>query len=431
MKNWQKMGFGLLVLVFLLTLSLNKVQGRNPRDRERPERFTTGQILVKFQPGTSAERIRETHRENETFVEGEIEDLGVQVVNVPRGRERDKIAAYTRNPNVEFAELDYVAEALNIPNDFYFNNQWGMDNLNDTDVDAPEAWDKTTGNSTIKIAILDTGIDQDHEDFAGKITANVNFSSSGTVDDRYGHGTHVAGIAAAATNNSLGVAGIGYESSLMNVKVLNDGAWGNYSWIAKGITWAADNGAKVINLSLGGNQPSKTLQKAVDYAWSRGVVLACAAGNTPDTSFTYPAAYENCLAVAATDETDSKAWFSSYGNWVDVAAPGVNIFSTFPNAPYTIGKNLNYDYGSGTSMSTPHVSGIAALVWATSLGTSNQAVRDRIEQTADAIPGTGSFWTWGRVNACNAVGGGCSELSPTPTPMPTPTPTPTPRKRRR
>jgi hypothetical protein len=169
----------------------------------------------------------------------------------------------------------------------------------------------------------------------------------------------------------------------------------------------------VINMSLGGYIKSRTLESAVNYAWNQGAVLAAAAGNDGTTRKLYPAAYSNCIAVAATDNDDQRVdepgwWASNYGDWVDVAAPGLYVYSTFPNHPYYIDKSLNYDYGSGTSMSTPFVSGLAALVWDTEHGISNSAVRDRIETTADPIPGTGTYWIYGRINACNAVGGSCS-----------------------
>ena len=220
----------------------------------------------------------------------------------------------------------------------------------------------------------------------------------------------------------------------MNVKVLGDNGYGAYSWIADGIIWAANNGADVINLSLGGSRRSNTLKSAVNYAWREGVVIVAAAGNDANPSKTYPAYYTNCIAVAATNNNDVRASFSSYGSWVDVAAPGENIYSTFPNHDFYLqtvyGRSQNYDFGSGTSMSTPYVAGIAALVWTTGCGTSAQSVRDQIERTADPVSGTGSYWTWGRVNAHSAVGEDCSgvtpTLTPTPTPDPSPEPTPTP-----
>ncbi|MFC1924461.1 S8 family serine peptidase, partial [Chloroflexota bacterium] len=248
----------------------------------------------------------------------------------------------------------------------------------------------------IDIAILDTGIDQDHVDLAAKIVANMNFTSSGTVDDNYGHGTHVAGIAAAGN----GVAGIGFDSSLMNGKVLGDNGSGYYSWVASGVIWATDNGAEVINMSLGGTAYSSTLQSAIDYAWDNGVVVVAAAGNNGSSTQFYPAACTNCIAVAATSSSDSMASWSNYGDWVDVAAPGVSIYST------TI--NNNYGYKSGTSMASPHVAGLAALVFTTEADASgngyrNDEVRSAIESSCDDIGLSGIGH--GRINAYRAVSG--------------------------
>jgi len=318
-----------------------------------------------------------------------------------------------RNPNVEFAEADYLAFATAAPNDTYFTNQWGLENTGqtikgqagtiDADINAPTAWNTTTGIN-VRVAILDTGIDQNHEDLSGKIVLQANFTTSGTLDDLYGHGTHVGGIVAAVTDNGKGVAGGCPDCVLMNGKVLRDDGAGAYSWIANGITWAADNQAKVINLSLGGSASSRTLQKAVNYAWNKGAVVVAAAGNSANQSKTYPAAYANAIAVAATNNKDQKASFSSYGaKWVDVAAPGQDIFSTFPNHPYKINKSPNYDYGSGTSMATPMTSAAAALIWTTGYGTSASSVRSRLESTTDKIPGTGTYWSAGRVNAAAAA----------------------------
>lgn len=382
--------------------------------------FASGRILVKFQPWASPADQAALHRAQGGRPVQMIPGIEVEVVGVPAGAEEGKAAAYARHPHVAYAEPDYTAYALEGPSDPNFVQQWGLNNTGqvykgqlagkvDADIDAPEAWQITTGSAVVRIAILDTGIDQDHEDLMSKIAGNIDFSNSPDWDDHYGHGTHVAGIAAAVTNNGVGVAGVGYISSLLNVKVLNDQASGYYSWIANGIIWAADNGAKVINMSLGGDAASKTLEKAVNYAWSKGVVLACAGGNDGSPRPTYPAKYDKCIAVAATDASDRKASWSSYSSkWMDVAAPGVDIFSTFPNHTYAIGKLLNYDYGSGTSMATPYVAGLAALVWSTSYGTTNQAVRFRIESTADRIAGTRSYWIYGRINACKAVGGDCN-----------------------
>jgi len=373
-----------------------------------------GRVLVKFKDGSAQNDVNLQIRGNNATVVDKIKALDILVLKVPESAE-DKVAnTLSKNPRVEYAEPDYYAQALWTPNDTYFGNQWGLNNTGqkvlgvvgvvDADIDAVEAWDVTKGG--VKVAILDTGIDNNHEDLAGQVILSKDFtgSASGT-NDLYGHGTHVAGIVAAVTGNGMGVAGVCPNCKLLNIKVLNDSGYGAYSWVASGITWAADNGAKVINMSLGGSASSKTLEKAVNYAWGKSVVLVGAAGNSGNQSKTYPGAYTNVIAVAATDNKDKKASFSEYGSkWVDIAASGVNVFSTFPNHKYALKKALNYDYGSGTSMSTPMVSGVAGLVWSIpSYGTSATAVRARIESTADHIAGTGTYWSAGRVNAFNAV----------------------------
>jgi len=373
----------------------------------------SGRVLLKFKDGVSEIEKNNLLRNNRAQVVSNLEALGVLVLQVPNAAEEKIVIALSKNPHVEYAELDYLAEAFFVPNDTYFAaNQWGLENTGqvikgvigtiDADIDGPTSWDTTQGG--VKVAILDTGIDQNHEDLSAKVVLQQNFTDSPTIDDLYGHGTHVGGIVAALTNNSTGVAGGCPSCQLMNGKVLNDRGSGAYSGIANGITWATDNGAKVVNLSLGGPSRSTTLENAVNYAWNRNTVVVAAAGNSANPSKTYPAAYVNAIAVAATNNKDKKASFSSYGaKWVDVAAPGENIFSTFPNHPYVINKSLGYDFGSGTSMATPMTSAVAALIWSTPYGTSASSVRNRLEATADKIPGTGTYWSAGRVNAANAV----------------------------
>jgi len=434
----------LLCTVFVTVISAFVLFTQNQVSAEGESDFVAGEILVKFKDSASPNEVSETHKKLGGRVKETIPGINVQVIDVGGKRLGEAVSAYARNSRVEYVEPNYIASAL--VNDTEFERQWGLNNTgqqtcnttgdicvegaSDADVDAPEAWIVTTGSPEVKIAILDSGIDQDHPDLMDKVDVNVEFTDSETSNDLYGHGTHVAGIAAADTNNEIGVAGVGYESTLMNVKVLGDTGYGAYSWIAEGIIWAADNGADVINLSLGGPRKSTTLESAVDYAWGQGVVIVAAAGNSSNPSKTYPGYYDKCIAVAATNNNDVKASFSSYGSWVDVAAPGENVYSTFPNHPFYLqtvyGRSQNYDFGNGTSMSTPFVAGIAALVWAENPTLSNQDVRNKIEQTADAVVGTGSYWTWGRVNACNAVGGNCSGVVPTPTPTPEPSPEPTP-----
>jgi thermitase len=349
------------------------------------------QILVKFQPGTSAATIAEVHCQNGGRLVEVIPQIGVQVVEVPASQLEEKLAAYLGHPSVEYAEPDRQAQIMAIPNDSGFGGQWNM-----SQVQAPEAWDITQGSSTIDIALLDTGIDQDHPDVSPKIVANVNFSSSPSFGDYYRHGTHVAGIAAAITDNGMGVAGIGYDSSLMNVKVFADDGSAGASALAQGIIWAADNGAEVININMIYGYPSPTLENAVNYAWDKGAVLVAAAGNQGKSQPTYPGAFANCIAVAATDADDNLASWSTYGDWVSVAAPGVSIYSTLPDG---------YGYGGGTCMASPHVSGLAALLFTVVTDTNgngrlNDEVRYAIESTCDDI---GAKVACGRINAYKAV----------------------------
>ncbi|MBI2935090.1 MAG: S8 family serine peptidase [Chloroflexi bacterium] len=296
---------------------------------------------------------------------------------------------------VNFAEGETEVSELVTINDPYFPNAWSM-----AAIRAPQAWETARGSASIKIAILDTGIDQDHEDLASKIVANVNFTTSDTVDDRRGHGTHVAGIAAAAAGNATGIAGVGFDSSLMNVKVLGDNGRGRSSWTARGIVWAADNGANVINLSLGSARFSELTSNAISYAWKRGVIVVAAAGNNASAGLFYPAGYEHVIAVAATDTNDARASFTNYGTWIEVAAPGRGVYSTLPNHP-TISGSKGYGNKSGTSMASAHVAGLAALVKAKYPGMTGAAIRDKILVSTD--PASGFAGSIGRINAFKAV----------------------------
>jgi len=204
------------------------------------------------------------------------------------------------------------------------------------------------------VAVLDTGIDSSHQDLNGLIIAEANFTDSPSPGDSHGHGTHVAGIIA-AKNDNVGIVGVAPGCRLLNVKVADDAGRCQASALAEGIIWAVNNGASVINISLEIREPSPQLEEAVDYAWSHGCLIIAAAGNDGCQSPVYPAYYENCLAVAATNQDDNLAILSNYGDWVDVAAPGYDIYSTLPDN--------DYGYKTGTSFATSYVSGMAALLF--------------------------------------------------------------------
>nr|1DBI_A Chain A, Ak.1 Serine Protease [Bacillus sp. Ak1] len=276
------------------------------------------------------------------------------------------------------------------PNDTYYQGyQYGPQNTY-TDY----AWDVTKGSSGQEIAVIDTGVDYTHPDLDGKVIKGYDF-----VDNDYdpmdlnNHGTHVAGIAAAETNNATGIAGMAPNTRILAVRALDRNGSGTLSDIADAIIYAADSGAEVINLSLGCDCHTTTLENAVNYAWNKGSVVVAAAGNNGSSTTFEPASYENVIAVGAVDQYDRLASFSNYGTWVDVVAPGVDIVSTI--------TGNRYAYMSGTSMASPHVAGLAALL--ASQGRNNIEIRQAIEQTADKISGTGTYFKYGRINSYNAV----------------------------
>ena len=411
----------LLMLFFLFLFFVITLLITSPNSSAQSPQNLNGdseRLIVKFRPLVPRIYKDNVVRNQGLAISEDLKAPDTHVLKVPKNRAGYFAGRLKQNLFVEYAEPDYIATAFETPNDPSFSSQWGL-----TKIQAPGAWDITHGASNIDIAIIDTGVNNGHPDLAAKIVASRNCTISSscpavTTTDPDGHGTHVAGIASALTNNSLGVAESSWVGRIMSVKALDDFGSGYYSWIANAIYWAADNGAEVINMSLGGSSSSDTLRAAVDYAWNHGVVVVAAAGNSGRNRASYPAYYSNAIAVAATDAADKKASFSNYGSWVDVAAPGVTILSTYQSG---------YDYLSGTSMSTPFVSGLAALLKGQNPSWSNSQIRNQIEATADAISGTGSYWTHGRINACAAVGcGGAGGSSPTNTPTPTPTNTPSP-----
>jgi thermitase len=420
-------GLGALVVFLALTVligpQVTTVAAAGP---QRPD-VRDDELLVKFRPGTPGAVQAALHAQAGGQVVREIVGLDVKVVKVAAGQAQQRLQGYLRNPNVQYAELNGIAYPDAAATDPLYPQQWALNNigqtggLTDKDIDAPQAWDVTGGSAAVTIAIVDTGVRATHPDLAGKVTASQSWTTATSdPNDYYGHGTHVAGIAAAAANNAQGISGVCQSCSLINAKVCDDNGGCPYDFVANGLLWSvgcdwrqADGTcfglqhARAINVSLGGTYASQTLQDAVDKAWSLGAVLACAAGNNGTSSAFYPAAYTNCIAVAATDNRDQKASWSNYSrSWVDVAAPGVNILSTMIPSGNAYFDGSGYGQLSGTSMASPHVAGLAGLLAAKGLNASQ--IRTQIESTADRITGTGTYWAKGRINACRAVGGrGC------------------------
>ncbi|HLN62829.1 MAG TPA: S8 family peptidase [Symbiobacteriaceae bacterium] len=344
-------------------------------------------VLVKLNPGANADAFIKA---NGLTKKGEVFGDSVLILEAKGKATSALVEALSKNPNVEYAEPDYIATADWTPNDPSFGSQWGPQN-----VQAPAAWDYTKGSSSVLIAVVDTGVDLDHPDLSTKVRTDIDYdyvNNDSTAQDDNGHGTHVAGIAAAATNNSTGIAGMCPNCMVLPVKVLNSSGSGTYSAIASGINYAVSKGAKVINMSLGGSAGDATLSSAVSNANASGVLLACAAGNSNTSAASYPAYYSGCVAVASTDSGNNKSSFSNYGSWVDTSAPGTSIYATY--------WNNTYSTLSGTSMATPHVAGLAGLLF--SQGRSQSDVKTRLTSSTytDAV---NSSLIPRKINALKAV----------------------------
>lgn len=385
---------GVCTLLFALA-RMAPVSVADAKDAMSPEApHVPGTVLVKFRKDATSARQAEFLKAYGLEVAGKVYGDEVYILKAPEQKVSISASALAetlaKHPAVEYAEPDYIASVDWTPNDQYWAQQWGPKKVAST-----QAWDVTRGSSSTMIAVVDTGVDLNHPDLASKVRTDIDYdfvNNDSTAQDDNGHGTHVAGIAAAATNNSTGVAGMCPNCSILPVKVLNAAGSGSYSAIASGIRYAADRGAKVINLSLGGSAGSSTLQSAVNYANSMGSLLICAAGNSNTSAPSYPAYYSPCVAVAATDQNDRKASFSNYGSWVDTSAPGSSIYATYYNDTYA---SL-----SGTSMAAPHAAGLAGLLF--SQGRSQSAVRTRLTSSTYTDP-VGSSNIPRRINAYKAV----------------------------
>jgi thermitase len=372
--------------------------------------YVPGQVIVKFRPGTSsAEQAAVLAQAGAADTLGRVYGVGAKIVRVTRDA-KEAAAALQGFSAVDYAEVDKILTATATPNDEMFGQQYALDAI-----DAPEGWDlaglgafPATGGT--KVGIVDTGIDRSHPEFSGRISncaqSTAFFGIGGAIrsgcSDEDGHGTKVAGILSANANNGIGVAGVAFNSPLAVCRALEDGLGrGSTSNVVNCINWLRNRGAKVISMSFGGAS-SNTLQQAVANAWNNGygAVLLAAAGNDGGYGTLYPAGYPEVVSVASTDATD--AWGGSNRNAdVEVAAPGVGILST------TLGGS--YGYGSGTSASTPYAAGVATLMRQKYPGANAAQIRNGLTYATDDLgaPGRDSYYGFGRVNLCIAMGGAC------------------------
>jgi parallel beta-helix repeat protein len=334
---------------------------------------------------------------------------------------------FTKDPNIEYAEPNYIYQLCNVPDDPYFNNQWGLNQSNDFDIDAPEAWDIETGDLDITVAILDTGVDYNHPDLIENIWTNedeipnnkIDDDGNGFIDDirgwdfanndcnpsdDNGHGTHCAGIVGAKGNNGIGVSGVCWDVSIMPVKCFNEK--GTSGEVTNGIIYAVDNGADIISMSWGSYRFSNTTNDAIQYAYSKDVVLVASAGNSNTNTVHYPSGYDNVISVAASNMTDIKTTFSNYGFLVDVSAPGEKILSTMPTYEVTLNRerdyNQNYEYLSGTSMAAPFVAGLAALLLSNNNSLTPDMITTILVNTVDEV-NLRNYYLEGSINAYRAL----------------------------
>lgn len=351
------------------------------------------------------------------------------VIEVPEGTDTPTMVAdyAALSDLIEIAELDGVGGVADtIPNDPSFGQQYGLHNTGqviqgstgtvDADIDAPAAWDLHTGTGDITLAVVDSGVNA-HTNFSARLITGWNTvqdNNTNTTDFDCPHGTHVAGIAGATGNDALGVAGVNWGVTLQSVKVLT-GCFGNETDCGEGLMWAADNGANICTMSLQYYTGITFFSDAVNYAHDAGLLLIAATGNNQGRLVAFPAKFANCMAVGATNNKDVVATFSNYGPETDVSAPGENVYSTYyPNT---------YSYLSGTSMATPHVSGLASLIWSYNPTLTNDEIEQILKDTSEdkGTVGWDEKYGFGRVNAYEALlaanggGGGdpieCADIS--------------------
>jgi len=379
-----------------------------PLPAELPSSFIPGRLLVKFRSEIPAVQARQIIAALNARDADAIAPLDVHILDLPY--QADEMAfehAFQGRPEVEFAELDHVIPvAQMVPNDPVYSlsaNSWALQKIK-----GPEAWALQTGSAAITIAILDTGVDATHEDLVDKLVPGWNvYNNNSDTADVVGHGTGVAGVAAASSNNGIGIASVAWGCRIMPIRISDISGYASYSAMASGLTWAADHGARVANISYNVSG-SSTVSSAAKYFQSKGGVVAAAAGN--EGAFSKNPDDPYILRVGATDSTDTLYSWSNTGNNIDLVAPG--------NASVTT-RGGGYGGGGGTSFSAPMVAGAAALLMSANPALSPASVQNILEQSADDLgnPGWDSMYGFGRLNLEQALNklllaGGSADITP-------------------
>src|SRR6266542_3255948 len=378
-----------------------------------PVGVVPGRLLVK-----PSDRVNETALQQLFAAQGAqeqsaIAQINLRVLHVPEDKLPVVLEALSHNPNIEFAEPDYIVgpdtlPPSPVPNDTYYSFEWHL-----TKIGAPTAWQTTAGASNVIVAILDSGVEATHPDLASQLVPGWNFmDNNADTSDVRGHGTGVAGTVAAASYNGTGVASVAWGCRLMPIRIADTNGYGYASAMSSGLVWAADHGSRVANISYGNVSAMSSVNTAAQYFQSKGGVVTISAGN--EATFDSTADNPLFLMVSATDSTDTLASWSNKGNNVDVSAPGVNIVTT--------GLNATYGYASGTSFSAPIVAAVAALILSANPSLTPAQVQDIIRTSADDLgtPGFDTSYGWGRVNASKAL---TAAGGPPPTDTATPTAT--------
>ncbi|MBU0727692.1 S8 family serine peptidase, partial [Patescibacteria group bacterium] len=383
----------ILIFITCLLFVLPTAKADEIVTTESGAQVVADEFVIKYKDSASFNDKREHKQvmnlEQERINKDSLKKMDIEQVQLKDETQPESVAEVVEHlendPSVQYVEPNYIMSIQSV-NDPSYEQQWALSKIG-----IEEVWSETQGASGVVIAVLDTGIDYSHPDRPKNIVAGYDFiNDDSNPQDDHGHGTFVSGVIAANTNNSTGIAGICQNCSIMPVKVMDGSGMGTYADVANGIVWSADNGADIINLSIGGYAYSQILQDAVNYAQSKGVLVIAAGGNQGVSSPLYPAAYSNVIGVGATTQDDEKWSRSNYGSYIDISAPGVSIY----------GLSLgSYRSQTGTSATAPHIAGIAGLLMSKNQALSpNLIVQQLYQNTVDlGIEGKDYSFGYGRI----------------------------------